>query len=76
MLLGSFILIFIFSDISESALSKYPLVPDCSVLPGSADAHAMEQAATLTYRTNTALEKEGKHVSYQKGYLQCFCNGR
>ena len=64
MLLASFIAMFIFSGISKSAISKYPLVPDCSVLPGSSDEHMMEQAATLSYKTNHALEEEGKKVIY------------
>lgn len=36
----------------------------------------MEQGAILSYKTNTALEQQGKSVSYSKGYVQCFCNSR
>lgn len=33
----------------------------------------MQQAAIQEYKTNTALEAQGKTVSYS-GYVQCFCN--
>ena len=52
------------------------MVADCSLLIGADNEDFMEQSAILTYKTNSALEKDGKTVSYSKGYLQCFCDSR
>ena len=76
MLFVSFIIIFVLQSASDKALHKYPLVSDCSLLIGADNADFMEQSAIFTYKTNTALEKEGKTVSYSKGYVQCFCDTR
>ena len=74
MLFASFILIFVCSEISADALNKYPPIADCaSQMAGYDDPSFMQQAAILEYRTNTALEADGKAVSYG-GYVQCFCN--
>ena len=76
MLVGSFCLIFYCSNVSAAALGKYPPIADCSTSLINYDDDAfMQQAAILEYRTNTALEAQGKTVSYS-GYVQCFCNDK
>lgn len=76
MLLASFVFIFVCSSISAKALNKYPPIADCaSALVGYDDAEFMQKAAIMEFRTNTALEGEGKSVSYS-GYVQCFCTDR
>lgn len=75
-LLASFVIIFILSDVSAKALNKYPVPSDCSTLVGYDDDAKMQQGAILEYRTNTALEEDGKTVSYSKYYVQCFCDER
>lgn len=76
LLVGSFVVIFIFSDISAKALNKYPIIADCdTALINYDDPKFIEQAAILEYRTNSALEEQGKSVSYT-GYVQCFCTDR
>jgi len=69
MLTISFVIIFILSDISAKALSKYPAVNDCSQLLGYEHPEEMEKYAILEHRTNSALESSGSTVSYTKGYV-------
>ena len=76
MLTASFIVIFICSDVSATALAKYPLVADCTLLAGYDDPHTMEQNTIMEYRSNQALEAQGFHVSYSKGYVVCFCTDK
>ena len=74
MLLASFCMIFYCSNVSAAALGKYPPIADCATsLINYDDDTFMQQAAILEYRTNSALEAQGKTVSYS-GYVQCFCN--
>jgi len=76
LLLASFVVIFIFSNISAAALAKYPVIADCSAqLVNYDDPAFMQSAAWLEYRTNSALEASGKAVAYT-GYVQCFCDDR
>lgn len=75
-LLVSFVIIFILSDVSAKALNKYPIPSDCTTLIGADDDTKMQQGAILEYRTNDALEEQGKSVSYSKFYVQCFCDER
>ena len=76
LLFASFIVIFIFTDISDKALRKYPLVDDCTKLLGAGDDDLMQRGAVLDYLSNSALEEDGRTVSYTKGYVQCFCDSQ
>ena len=74
MLLVSFVIIFMFTTISNNLINKYPYV-DCTSLVGHDNAAVMEKQAILEFQSNTALEEQGKDVSY-KGYVQCFCDDK
>ena len=74
MLLGSFVVMFIFSAIAARLLNRYPHV-DCTSLVGHDDPTIMEHEAIFEYRSNSALEEKGLDVSYA-GYVQCFCDER
>jgi len=77
LLLGSFMVIFYFSNISNKAVSKYPHIDPttCEELNSGGEEY-LQRAASASYRTNVAAEKLGFDVSYAKGYVQCFCDLR
>lgn len=70
MLLGSFILIFSCSSISQSLLNKYPFMSetDCQDLVGYDNPEIMLKLTILEYKTNSNLEKQDGDVSYS-GYV-------
>jgi hypothetical protein len=77
LLFASFIIIFIFTAISQGLINKYPFksAEDCQNLVGSEDPALMQSQAIMEYENNFYLESEGKSksVSYA-GYVQCFCD--
>lgn len=70
----SFVVMLHFTNIKNEAIQKYPFIEDCTQMIGSDDDAFMQKAATLEYLSNTALEEAGRHATYDKGYVQCFCN--
>lgn len=64
LLLASCIVIFIFFETKEQAERKYPRVEDCSELYGAKDDEYMQKTAIIDYLSNSALEKDGRVVSY------------
>ena len=36
----------------------------------------MQKTAIIDYLSNSALEEDGRVVSYTKGYVQCFCDSQ
>lgn len=76
MLFVSFVIIFVLTNMSNTALMRYPLVSDCTKLAGYDvdDYSKFEEHAIESWKINQALEELEKKVSYKKGYVQCFCD--
>ena len=72
MLIGSFGVILMLSQIAYKLENKYPYV-DCETLFGYNLPDRLLHQAIYEYKGNYWLEKQGEDVSYG-GYVQCFCN--
>lgn len=75
MLFVSFVIIFYCSNVSNAAISKYPVIApeQCEYLGtganGSYDWAFMQKQSSNEFTNNVASEKLGFDVSYSKGYL-------
>ena len=74
MLLGSFVVMFIFSATSEKLIQTFPN-PDCTALDGHDDPAIMQYEAILEHRSNWEKHEKGLDVSFGR-YVQCFCEER
>ena len=71
MLAGSFALIYWLSDKAQKQVEIYPFfdTEDCILIPEYDDMWTLQKSAIMAYRTMQALETQGQHPSYSRGFL-------